>query len=84
VRCKGRCQFPNWFLTVSIKEVEANCWVKRKRWNFGDPRGREEGEKEDFGKGFGARKKQQHVGLGAPRVCSLCCKPRPRKMEKPS
>jgi hypothetical protein len=31
---------------VSIKEVEANCWEKGKRWNFSIPGGREEGKKE--------------------------------------
>jgi hypothetical protein len=36
---------------VSIKEVKANCWAKRKRWDFQVPGGRE-------GKGYRERRIQ--------------------------
>jgi hypothetical protein len=35
-------------LIVSIKMVEANCWVKRQRWDFWVPGGRGGDEREDW------------------------------------
>jgi hypothetical protein len=44
---------------VSIKEAEANCWVKGKRWDSQITRRGERMQKKVFRPGFGARRKQQ-------------------------
>lgn len=59
--CRERCFFPNWFLIVSTKKAEANCWEKEKRWDFRVPgeKAGMQGEKREFRPGFVLRRKMQ-------------------------
>ena len=46
---------PNWFLSVSIKTMEASCWAKGEKWGFQIPGGREwtKRRRRAFWPGFG-------------------------------
>jgi hypothetical protein len=64
--CGWKCSFPNWFLIMSIKTVEATHWARGERWGFRVPEG-ERGGEEDWEQKVDWRK-HRYVSLWAPIV----------------